>query len=97
VGELVVRFVGGVHALFGLGLLVAGVGALAGQAPETTFEWVTVVLGGLLVAVMAVTGLRLALGEPVSPLRAAGLIVVTLLGGLVGAGWMLVVASDIGR
>ena len=71
-GELVVRLVGGVHALFGVGLLVAGIGLLADDAPGTVLGWIAVVLGGGLVAWMIVTGLRLGLGEPVPALERGG-------------------------
>jgi hypothetical protein len=81
-GELVVRLVGGVHALFGVGLLGAGV---SGDAPGTVVDWIAVILGAGLVAAMIATGLRLGLGEPVPGRRAAVAITATLVGGLVGA------------
>jgi hypothetical protein len=81
-GELVVRLVGGVHALFGVGLFVAG---LSGDAPGTVLEWVAMLTGGSLVVAMVLTGLRLGLGEPVPVSRAAVAIAATLAGGLVGA------------
>ncbi len=96
-GELVVRLVGGVHALFGIALFVAGIEALADDAPGTVLGWIAAVLGGGLVAWMIVTGLRLGLGEPVPGTSAAVLVLATLLGGLTGAFLMQLPAADVGR
>ena len=96
-GELVVRVVGGVHALFGTGLFVAGIGALVDEAPDAALGWVAAVAGAGLVALMIGTGLRLGLGEPVTGSRAAVMVVATLLGGLTGAFWMQLPGADVGR
>jgi hypothetical protein len=96
-GELVVRLIGGVHALFGIGLFAAGIGALADDAPGTVLGWIAAVLGGALVAWMIATGLRLGLGDPVPGSQAAVMILATLLGGLTGAFLMQLPAADIGR
>ena len=95
--ELVVRLVGGVHALFGITLFAAAVSALTDDAPDTVLGWVVVVLGAGLVAAMIGTGIRIGLGEPVRPSRAGLMISATLIGGLTGALWIALVAGDFGR
>ena len=80
-GELVVRLVGGVHALFGIALFAAG---LSGEAPETGLDWVAVVLGEELGSPTFLTGLPLGLGDPVPPTTAALFVLATLLAALAG-------------
>jgi len=97
VGELVVRFVGGVHAFFGFVLLLAASSAVADDPPGNFVGWIATVAGGGLVVLMIGTGLRLGLGEPVPGMRAAVIVIATLLGGLAGALLMVLPGADVGR
>jgi hypothetical protein len=89
VDELVVRVLGGVHALFGALLLATGIGLAVDSTPNSVSGWFAVVLGIGLMTAMLFTGLRLGLGDPVPRLRAAVMIVATLMGGLLGASLVL--------
>jgi hypothetical protein len=86
-----------VHAFFGTLLLLAGISAVADDAPGTVLGWIATWVGGALVVLMIGTGLRLGLGEPVGAARAAVMIVATLLGGLTGAFLMALPGADFGR
>jgi hypothetical protein len=90
VGELVVRVVGGVHALFGAVLFTGGIGLLRGTSPGSIAGWLAVVVGFALLTAMVAAGLRLGLGEPVPGADAALTIAVTLVGGVFGASLLLV-------
>ena len=88
---------GGVQALFGVGLFVAGVGAVIDDSSGTVRGWLVVVLGACLVLSMIATGLRLGLGEPIETSTAVLALLATLLGGLLGAFLMALPGADVGR
>jgi hypothetical protein len=84
--DLVLRFAGGIQALFGLGWAVTALSRLGetDSTPSDAVGWAAYVAGVACVALMVVAGLRVALGEEAAVGRTAGLLGGTLVAGLAG-------------